>query len=82
MEEVKYFRRFHQANMSHLISILNKSKWALLIVIFTKLFFEENVYAALGVLISFAILAVCTAKLEQSVQANDRTVILIMHFII
>lgn len=82
MEEVKYFRRFHQANMSHLLSTLNKSKWSLIVIVFTKLVFDANILAAIGVLISFVIMAIWTSRLEQSKISNDRAVIITIHFII
>ena len=56
MEEVKYHQRFHQANMSHLLSIFNKSKNIMLINVAGRLVFEQNIYSALGIFMGYLIM--------------------------
>ena len=81
MEEVKYHQRFHQANMSHLISIFNKSKNIMLIMVLSRIVFEQNVFAALGIFVGYMIMVACTRRLEQSNVSNNRSVLILAHFI-
>lgn len=81
MEEKKYHERFHQANMSHLLSIFNKSKNIMLVMVLSRIVFEQNVYAALGIFIGYMIMVACTNRLEQSNISNNQSVLIMAHFI-
>jgi hypothetical protein len=81
MEEVKYHQRFHQANMSHLLSIFNKSKNIMLVMVVSRIIFEQNVYAAIGIFIGYMIMVACTNRLEQSNISNNKSVLIMAHFI-
>lgn len=81
MEEVKYHHRFHQANMSHLLNIFNRSKNVMLVMMFHRLLFEQNLASALGILVGYIILVACIHRLEKSNIANTRSVLVITHFI-
>lgn len=81
MEEVKYHQRFHQANMSHLLSIFNKSKNIMLVMVASRIIFEQNIFAALGIFMGYMIMVACTNRLEQSNISNNKSVLLLAHFI-
>lgn len=56
MEEVKYHQRFHQAIMSHLLSVLNKSKNIMLVMVMSRLMFDQNIPAAIGIFVGYMIM--------------------------
>ena len=81
MEEVKYHQRFHQANMSHLLSIFNKSKNIMLVMVISRIIFEQNLPAAMGIFVGYMIMVACTTRLEQSNISNNKSVLIMAHFI-
>ena len=81
MDEVKYHQRFHQANMSHLLSIFNKSKNIMLLMAIWRIVFEENLYAAIGIFSGYLIMVACTSMLEKSNISNHKSVLVMAHFI-
>ena len=81
MEEVKYQKRFHQANMSHLLKIFNKSKNIMLVMVASRIVFEQNIYSAFGIFVGYLIMVACTNKLEKSNISNNRSILLMTHFI-
>lgn len=81
MEEVKYHQKFHQAKMSHLLSIFNKSRGVMLMFVFARLVFEQNLYSAFGIFCGYMIIVACTNRLEKSIVSNNRSVLIMAHFI-
>jgi signal transduction histidine kinase/CheY-like chemotaxis protein len=81
MEEVKYHQRFHQANMSHLLSVFNKSKNIMLIMVLSKLVFDKNIYAAIGIFMGYMIMVGWTHTIEKSNISNNKSVLVMAHFI-
>jgi signal transduction histidine kinase len=81
MEEVKYHQKFHQAKMSHLLSIFNRSRGVMLFFIVARLIFERNLYSAFGIFWGYLIMLACTNKLEKSLISNNKSVLLMAHFI-
>ncbi len=81
MEEVKYHQRFHQANMSHLLSIFNKSKGTMLVMICLRLSYEETYWPAIGITLGYIAMWACTRHLEKSNISNNKSVLLMAHFI-
>jgi len=81
MEEVKYHQKFHQAKMSHLLSIFKKSKSVMPMFFLAKLIFQQNIYSAVGIFWGYIIMIICINKLENSVISNHRSVLIMAHFI-
>ena len=81
MKGVKYRQRFHQANMSHLLCIFNKSKNIMLVMVISRIIFEQNIFAAIGIFGGYMIMVACTNRLEQSNISNNKSVLIMAHFI-
>ena len=81
MEEAKYYQRFHQANMSHLLSVFNKSKSIMIVNMLSRWFIEHNFTSGIVIITGYVIMALLTQKLEKASRSNEKSVILLTHFI-
>jgi len=53
----------------------------MLVMVASRIIFEQNVFAAFGIFIGYMIMVACTNRLEQSNISNNRSVLLLAHFI-